>query len=345
MRRVTARPDHFDSGDLDLARAPSTFRRLEHVRRLCPGIGDPGSGIRLGFGSWDLGFRICDSGELLILCASYIHQICVDDSFWITVRLDNARIQPECLVAEPRDEIQRVSHKEDGAAPSAEFSKLVETFVRERLVAHRKHFVDEQDIGIDIDRHRKTEAHVHAGRVGLHRRVDTFVELREPDDLVEPIGDLAATESEHQSIDVDVLPTRYFRMKSGAQLDERRDASLNANAPRGRFADPRNQFEHGALAGSVPADDAKGLSLCDIEGDTFERLKDRVGAQVFEHAARKEGTLQGRELFATAVPAVDLVNVTDLDGRLGAVLSPATGPLPFVHTSSGRVSLRRSNTK
>jgi len=169
----------------------------------------------LGFGIWDLAFGIDDSGELLIFSASNIHQICVDDSFRITVRLDNARIQPECLVAEPRHQIQRVRHKEDGAAAAAKFRKLVETLVRERLVAHRKHFVDEQDIGIDVDRHCKTEAHVHAGRVGLHRRVDKFVELRKPDDLVESIGDLATTEAQHQSIDVDVLATRYLRVKSG----------------------------------------------------------------------------------------------------------------------------------
>jgi hypothetical protein len=44
--------------------------------------------------------------------------------------------------------------------------------VREALVADRQHLVDQQHVGIDVDGHGEAEAHVHAGRVGLDRRVD-----------------------------------------------------------------------------------------------------------------------------------------------------------------------------
>ena len=51
----------------------------------------------------------------------------------------------------------------------------------------------------------KPEPHVHAGRVGLDRRVDEILQLGELDDLVEPPGDLALGQAEHDAVDEDVL--------------------------------------------------------------------------------------------------------------------------------------------
>ena len=119
-------------------------------------------------------------------------------------------------------------------------------------------------------------------------------------------------------------------MKSRTQLDERRHAPLNANAARRWFAYPRNQLEHRALARAVSPDDAESLALCHVEGNTFERLEDRVRTQISQHTPREQRAFQRRKLFAATVATIDLVHVTDLDR---------------VHTSSGSVSLRRSNTK
>ena len=66
--------------------------------------------------------------------------------------------------------------------------ELVEALVREAFVADGEHLVDEQHLGIDVDRDGEPEAHVHARRVGLHRRVDELLHLGELDDLVEALG-------------------------------------------------------------------------------------------------------------------------------------------------------------
>src|SRR5262245_54234940 len=323
MRRVAARTDHFNCADLNLSRPPSSLCGLEHVGRLCSGIREPGSGIGVGFGTWD-------AGELLVLRARNVHQIGIDHALRVTVRPDDTRVEPERLVAESRHQVQRMRHEQNRSASAAEFRKLVETLVRECLITDREHFVDEQNIGVDIDRNRKTKAHVHAGRVRLHRRVDKFVELGKPDNVVEAIGDLATTQAEHQSVDVYILATGDFRMKSGAQLDERRHAPLNAYAPRRWFAYPGNQLEHRALAGAVSPDDAECRALWHVEGNALERLEDRVGTQISQHTPREQRAFQRRKLLAATVATIDLVHVTDLDR---------------VHTSSGSVSLRRSNTK
>ena len=82
-------------------------------------------------------------------------------------------------------------HEQDRLVAALELGELVEALVREALVADRQHLVDEQHVGIDVDRDGKAEAHVHAGRVRLDRRVDEVRQLGELDDLVEALLDLA----------------------------------------------------------------------------------------------------------------------------------------------------------
>ena len=77
--------------------------------------------------------------------------------------------------------------------PCAWNSLIVRRHLRwKRLVADGERLVDEHDLGIEVDRHREAEPHVHAGRVVAHRHVDEALELGEGDDVVEPRGDVGA---------------------------------------------------------------------------------------------------------------------------------------------------------
>ena len=127
-------------------------------------------------------------------------------------------------------------HEQDRLAAAPELAELVEALVREALVADRQHLVDEQHVGIDVDRHGEAETHVHAGRVGLHRRVDEILQLRELDDLVEAPRDLALRQAEHDAVDEDVLAAGDLGMKAGAQLDQRGDAAVHRHRPARRLA-------------------------------------------------------------------------------------------------------------
>ena len=67
----------------------------------------------------------------------------------------------------------------------SQLGELLDAAALELGVADREHLVDEQDVGIDVDRDGEAEPHVHARRVVLHRRVDELLEPGELDDLVE----------------------------------------------------------------------------------------------------------------------------------------------------------------
>ena len=99
-----------------------------------------------------------------------------------------AAVEPQRLVAEALDQAERVRDEQDRLAAALELGELVEALVREALVADGEHFVDQQHVGIDVDRDGEAEPHVHARRVGLHRRVDELLHLGELDDLVEALA-------------------------------------------------------------------------------------------------------------------------------------------------------------
>ena len=202
--------------------------------------------------------------------------------------------------------------EQDGLAAPAEFRELVEALVREALVADGQHFVDEQHVGVDMDRDRKPEAHVHARRIGLHGRVDELAQLGELDDLVEPLLNLPFGEAEHDAVDEHVLAAGDFRMKAGAELDERRDAAVDAHDAAGRLRDAGDELQRRALARSVPADDAVGRSLRHGERDVGERRKRLARLQVAHEAALQQRALERRELTA-GVAAIDLRDVRQLD--------------------------------
>ena len=116
----------------------------------------------------------------------------------------------------------------------AELGELLEAPPLELGVADREHLVDEQDVGIDVDRHREPEPHVHARRVVLHRRVDELLEPGEARRSRRSARRAASsTQAEDRAVEVDVVAARQLGMEAGAELEERRDLALGDDRRRG----------------------------------------------------------------------------------------------------------------
>src|SRR5438270_9609244 len=150
MRRLTGCIAKHDVGDLDLARSPTPLGSLEHIRRriawtlrqivpflsllpvpssrgvppllpllpLPPLLPDMFDCLRSRL-RHQLLFALLDGG-----------QIGADDAFGVAVGLRAPGVEPQRLVAEPFDEVQRMGDEQDGLAAPAEFRELVEALVR-----------------------------------------------------------------------------------------------------------------------------------------------------------------------------------------------------------------------
>jgi len=88
-----------------------------------------------------------------------------------------------------------------------------------------------------VDRHGEPEPHVHARRVGLDRRVDELLHLGKLDDLVEPLGDFALGQAEHDAVDEDVLAPGYLRVETGAELESAPRCARRAHRAVGWFGE------------------------------------------------------------------------------------------------------------
>ena len=112
-----------------------------------------------------------------------------------------------------------MADEEDGAALlRALLLHLAEALALEGDVADGEHFVDEQDVCVEMCGNREREPHVHAAGVALHRCVDELLDLGEGDDLVELARDLGAAHAEDRPVEVDVLAPAQLRMEAGAHL-------------------------------------------------------------------------------------------------------------------------------
>jgi len=93
-----------------------------------------------------------------------------------------------------------VRHEQDGAVLGLELGDLGHALASEVLVTDGENLVDEQDVGIDVDRDGEAQPHVHTRRVVLDRVVDERLELGEVHDGVEESVDLAPGQTEQRGV-------------------------------------------------------------------------------------------------------------------------------------------------
>ena len=141
-----------------------------------------------------------------------------------------AALEQHRAVAEALDGRHVVGDEDDRLARGLERLELLEALLLERGVADREHLVDEQDVGVDLDRNREAEPHAHARRVVLELEVEELLELGEGDDLVEALARLLAREPEHDRVDEHVLARGQLGVEADAELDERRQAAVDVDA-------------------------------------------------------------------------------------------------------------------
>ena len=78
-----------------------------------------------------------------------------------------------------------MADEQDGPAGASDLAHSSQAFLLKPLIAHGEDLIDQQDLRLEVGRDREGQAHVHAARIALHRRIEEFLDLREGDDLVE----------------------------------------------------------------------------------------------------------------------------------------------------------------
>ena len=138
-----------------------------------------------------------------------------------------------------------------------------EALALERLVADGEDLVEQQDVRVEEGGDREAEPHRHPRRVRPHGPVDRVLELRERDDLVEPLPDVGAAEALDRAVQEDVLAPGEVEVEPGAELEQRADPPLRAHASGRRLDDPGDEPQQRRLARAVAPDEPDGLAARD----------------------------------------------------------------------------------
>src|SRR6266513_158333 len=212
------------------------------------------------------------SRTLALLLLADLLVVGVDDVVRRAFRGEDALVEPDGALAEPRDRAQIVRDEHDRLLRRAELPDLREALVLEVLVPDREHLVHQENVRLEMHGDRETEAHVHAARVGLHRRVKEAPDVGELRDRGHRAVHLLARKAEERSVEVRVLAAAEVGVESGADLEERGHATVDLERSTGRLRRAREELEQRRLPRSIRADHTERGPRLHREADVAERL-------------------------------------------------------------------------
>lgn len=187
-------------------------------------------------------------------------------------------VEPEGAFAKLLDHGGGVGDTEESTALIAQITDFGEALGLEGVVADGQYFVDEEEIGFDVDGDGESEPDHHAAGVGAERFVDEVGQAGEVDDLVEQGEGAAAGQAEEGGVEVDVLAAGEIGVEAGAEFEERGDAAVDGDAAVVGLGQAGDEAEQGAFAGAVGADDGHVFALFDAKGDIAEGPESLVGS-------------------------------------------------------------------
>src|SRR6516164_3057554 len=123
----------------------------------------------------------------------------------------------------------------------------------ERKIADREHFIKQQSIELEVGGNCKAQPQIHSRRVTLYGHIKETSDLGKFHDATKLPGDLLARHAKLCAVQVDVLATRKLGVKTGAEIDQRRQAAADQNLASGRRCNPGKQLQHRTLTGAIMA--------------------------------------------------------------------------------------------
>ena len=154
-------------------------------------------------------------------------EILRDDLLARPVVHDLPVVEQDRAIAELRDRLQVMRHEDNGAPGRADVLHATETAGLKLGVADAQHLVHEHDLRLEVRGDREREAHVHAARVALDRRVEELLDTRELGDLGELRLNLAALHAEDRAVQEHVLAPGELGMEARSDLEQAPDAAAD----------------------------------------------------------------------------------------------------------------------
>src|SRR5258707_3564777 len=100
--------------------------------------------------------------------------------------------------------------------------------------------------------------------------MDEVADFGELFDFAESLVDLTRGQAQNRAVQIDVVASAEFRIKAGAELEQRRNTSGHRDRARGWQQNAGDHLQQRAFAGSVFANDTERLAGPDLEADVAQ---------------------------------------------------------------------------
>jgi len=218
---------------------------------------------------------------------------------------NGATLEPDTAAAVGFDRVRVVRHEQHRRPLVAELLQSGVTSLLELRVAHREHFVQDQNVGHPGRGDREAEAREHARGVVPNRRVHELAEPARLDDGRLGLPRFSARAAEEQRIQIDVLESGELVVESHAELEERLHGAAHGHRAARRRQHARDHLQEGALACAVPTDHADALARTDAKGDVAKRpqlfVRQRAAHEVYRVLLERGNPLLGQPVLETDV--------------------------------------------
>ena len=95
---------------------------------------------------------------------------------------------------------------------------MFKAFPLKRQITDSQHFIDDENLRIEVGCHRIRQTDVHSTGITLHGSIKELGHLSEADDVIKLSRYLASRHSQYGTVKVDVLAASQFRMKTRPDL-------------------------------------------------------------------------------------------------------------------------------
>src|ERR1700733_7970141 len=235
-------------------------------------------------------------------------------------------VEPIYALAKAANLIHLVADEDNRTTAVGHLLHLTEALLLELEVADGQYLVYEQNFGLEMSGNGERQAHLHPGAEMLERCFDKALDIRERDDRVVFLADLALAHSKNGAAQIYVFAARELGMKARADFEKAPDAAADLSEPGGRAGDARKDFQERRLACAISPDETDHLASPNIKRHLAQR-PEVVARGAPQSAAkwRREGAGKHIAQCTVALALADAIAFAkpfSVDYRLGHSLIP-----------------------
>ena len=149
---------------------------------------------------------------------------------------------------------------------------LRNTLLLERLIAHRKNLIHQEDIGFVCTPNREGQTQIHTRRVELHLCIDKVGDLSEIHNRIKGSLNLILGHTQNRAVEVHVIAASQIRVETSAHLNQTRNVPRVRTSPSSARITPEIIFSSVDLR-AVQTQKSHTLALTNIQAHAVERIE------------------------------------------------------------------------